>query len=74
MVRVGRVTAVYWPETEFTAVALAERVDPAAQYPGLDAPQTFPLRLIVTPNQQIFDSVTAGRIPGWGAGAAFPGD
>ena len=73
MVRVGRVTAVYWPETELTAVALAERVDPAAQYPGLDAPQTFPLRLIVTPNQQIFDSVTAGRIPGWGAGAAFPG-
>ncbi len=73
MVRVGRVTAVYWPETEVTAVALAEQVDPAAQYPGLDTPQMFPLRLIVTPNQQTFDSVTAGRIPGWGAGAAFPG-
>ena len=73
MVRVGRVTAVYWPETEVMAVALAERVDPAAQYPGLDTPQTFPFRLIVTPDQRTFDSVTAGRIPGWGAGAAFPG-
>ncbi len=73
MVRVGRVTAVYWPETEVMAVALAERVEPAAQYPGLDTPQTFPLRLIVTPDQRTFDSVTAGRIPGWGAGAAFPG-
>ena len=73
MVRVGRVTAVYWPETEVMAVALAERVEPAAQYPGLDTPQTFRLRLIVTPDQRTFDSVTAGRIPGWGAGAAFPG-
>lgn len=73
MVQVGRVTAVYWPETEATAIALAEQSDPAAQWPGLDgAIQQFAFRLVVTPNQRTFDSVTAGRIPGWGAGATFP--
>jgi hypothetical protein len=31
------------------------------------------MRLILTPNQGIFDSVTNGRLPPWGSGAAFPG-
>jgi hypothetical protein len=72
MAQVGRVTAVFWPETELTAIALAERSDPATRWPGLEDPQQFPFRLVVTPNQRTFDSVTAGRVPGWGAGAAFP--
>jgi hypothetical protein len=72
LVRVGRVTVVYWPETELTAIALAERSDPAGRWPGLEDPQDFPFRLVVTPNQHVFDSVTAGRVPGWGAGATFP--
>ena len=72
LARVGRVTAVFWPETESIAIELAEWVDPAAQWPGLNDPQRFPFRLIVTPDQRTFDSVTAGRIPGWGAGATFP--
>ena len=73
MVRVGRVTAVYWPETEITAVMLAERAESDARWPGLSHPPSFPMRLIVTPDRKTFDSVTAGRLPGWGAGVAFPG-
>lgn len=73
VVRVGRVTAVYWPETEITAVRLAERAESEAQWPGLRGPATFPMRLIVTPDRRTFDSVTAGRLPTWGAGVAFPG-
>lgn len=72
-VRVGRVTAVYWPETEIMAVMLAERADAAAQWPGISHPPAFRLRLIVTPDRHTFDSVTAGRLPGWGVGVAFPG-
>ena len=65
-------TAVYWPQTEAVAVALAERADGVARWPGILDPPRFPLRLVVAPDQPTFDSITAGRLPGWGAGAAFP--
>lgn len=73
VIRVGRVTAVYWPESKIPAAALAEQADRTSTWPGISSPPGFPVRLIVAPNQRTFDSVTAGRIPGWGSGAAFPG-
>ncbi len=73
IIRVGRVAAVYWPESEIAATVLAERADVASQWPGIDAPPRFPVRLVVAPSQRKFDSVTAGRVPGWGSGVAYPG-
>jgi len=71
-VRVGRVTAVCWPGDEPAATSLAEMADRAGPWPGIAEPWNGPVRLIVTPNATVFDSVTQGRLPQWGAGAAFP--
>ncbi len=71
--RVGRVAAVHWPGDAGAATALAELADRSTTWPGIPTPARFPMRLILAPNQAIFDSVTAGRLPPWGSGAAFPG-
>ena len=73
LIRVGRVAAVYWPGSEIPATVLAEQADAAGRWPGLPDPRYFRVRLVVTPDQRTFDSVTAGRVPGWGSGVAFPG-
>lgn len=72
LVRIGRVTAVYWPGDETVAAALAEQADRAGPWPGLPAPAGRPVRLILAPTRAVFDSLTAGRLPEWGAAAAFP--
>lgn len=72
-IQVGRVSAVYWPGHEAVAAALAELADRSVIWPGLSAPDDRPLRLIVVENTRRFDSLTARRLPPWGAGAAFPG-
>ncbi len=72
MVHVGRVTAVYWSD-EATAIALAEYADRAGPWPGIPDPPPRRIRLIVAPSDTHFDSLTAGRVPEWGAAAAFPG-
>jgi len=72
LVRVGRVTAVYWPGDEPAATSLAEMADRVGPWPGIAEPWNGPVHLIVTPNATVFDSVTQGRLPQWGAGAAFP--
>lgn len=72
-IRVGRVTAVYWPGYEAAAVALAELADRAGPWPGLPPQSPGPIRLLVVENARRFDSVTAKRLPEWGAGATFPG-
>lgn len=71
-VQVGRVTAVYWPGDEGIATALAELADRPYEWPGIGTYAPGEMRLIVT-RGRTFDSLTAGRVPGWGAGAAFPG-
>jgi hypothetical protein len=73
MVNVGRVTAVHWPGDESVALALAELADRSTNWPGISRPSNNPIRLILTPSQAVFDSVTEGRLPEWGGGAAFPG-
>lgn len=73
LIRVGRVAAVYWPGSEIPAAVLAEQADAGGRWPGIPDPPRFPVRLVVTHDQRRFDSVTAGRVPGWGSGVAFPG-
>ncbi len=72
-VRVGRVTGVYWEGDEGLATLLAELADGAGPWPGLDEPGLRPIRLVLAPDDARFDSLTRGRLPEWGVGAAFPG-
>lgn len=68
----GRVSAVYWPGEKAAAVALAEFADRAGPWPGIRNPPQHRIRLIIAPSAAHFDSLTAGRVPEWGAAAAFP--
>lgn len=72
-VSVGRVTAVAWPGQEALAVGLAEIADQPGPWPGLGARDLGEIRLVITADSQAFRDFTRGRLPGWGAGAAFPG-
>jgi len=71
-VTVGRVTAVAWPGQEALATSLAEVADHAAGFPGIGALPDRPLRLILAPTRERYDSLTRGRLPFWSEGAAFP--
>jgi predicted outer membrane lipoprotein len=70
---VGRVTAIAWPADAAMAAGLAELADQPARWPGLGRRDLGELRLVVTSDSQSFREFTRGRLPGWGAGAAFPG-
>ncbi|HEX9603862.1 MAG TPA: hypothetical protein VF973_08935 [Myxococcales bacterium] len=69
---VGRVTAVAWPGQQALALALAQAVDGAAPFPGVGPLPDHPIRVILAPTRATFDSLTAGRLPSWSEGAAFP--
>ena len=69
---VGRVSVVYWEGSEARAVALAEMADALRSWPGIPEPADRPIRLIMTSSERQFDSLTAGRLPRWGAAATFP--
>ena len=69
---VGRVTAVSWPGQEALATSLAEVADHATDFPGIGALPDRPVRLILAPTRQRYDSLTRGRLPFWSEGAAFP--
>jgi hypothetical protein len=71
-IQVGRVTAVYWPGDAVVAAALAEFADEADHWPGIRRPSQLPIRLIIVHSIRRFDSVSAHRLPPWGAGATFP--
>ena len=69
----GRVTVVAWPAQASLAVGLAEIADRPAIWPGLGSRDLGEIRLVITADSQSFRDFTRGRLPGWGAGAAFPG-
>lgn len=69
----GRVTAVYWPGHERLAVALAEQADQIRRFPGFTDTGEGSLRLVLARGAHAFDSLTGGRAPHWGSGAALPG-
>lgn len=69
---VGRASVVYWPGAEGVAAALGELADRSTGWPGLPAPASHRVRIVLAPDDAVFDSVTRGRLPAWGTGAAFP--
>lgn len=73
MVRVGRVTAVYWSSGEAeAAVTLAKIADEAGPYPGLPENPVDSVRLLLVSDEDRFDSITGGKLPEWGIGVAYP--
>jgi hypothetical protein len=70
--QVGRVTAVYWPGDATVAAALAQFADAPHHWPGISRPSQLPIRLIIVHSLRRFDSLSAHRLPPWGAGATFP--
>ncbi len=71
-ITVGRVTAVAWPSQQGLATSLAELADRARDFPGIGALPDRPIRLILAPTRERYDSLTRGRLPLWSEGAAFP--
>lgn len=71
--RVGQVTVVAWPGQLGLAIALAQRADQPAEWPGLGRRYPGPLRLILVPDGRRMDSLSSGRAPSWGAAVALPG-
>ena len=70
--QVGRVTAVAWPGQEALATAIAEQADRATNFPGIGSLPDRPIRIILAPTREKYDSLTRGRLPMWSEGAAFP--
>ena len=66
-------TAVAWPARMDLAIALAERADAPAEWPGLGRLDPGPIRLIVVEDPDRMRELTGGRAPAWGAGVALPG-
>jgi len=64
---------VAWPAEAALAAGLADIADRPIDWPGLGRRDLGELRLVVTPDAEHFRQYTRGRLPGWGAGAAFPG-
>jgi len=71
-VTVGRVTAAAWPGHAPLAVALATAAERTPPFPGIGPLPNRPIRLILAPTRERFDSLTRGRLPPWSEGAAFP--
>ena len=66
-------TAIAWPGQQRLATALAEMADGARDFPGIGRiPGDRPIRLILVPTRERYDSLTRGRLPLWSEGAAFP--
>jgi hypothetical protein len=72
VVSVGRVNVVFWPGEEAAATVLAEMADGAGPWPGIQGDSGRPLRIVLAATDERFDSITRGRLPDWGGGAAFP--
>lgn len=70
--RVGGVTAIAPPSRLDLATALADAADRPLSWPGLGNRSVGPIRLVILADQRALAAATRGRLPPWGAGAAFP--
>ncbi|MGH7521981.1 MAG: peptidase MA family metallohydrolase [Gemmatimonadales bacterium] len=54
------------------AVSIAEAADRSRDFPGIGPLPDRPIRIILAPTREQYDSLTRGRLPLWSEGAAFP--
>lgn len=71
-IQVGNITAVAWPGQEALATSIAEQADHAGNFPGIGQLPDRPIRIMLAPSRETYDSLTRGRLPLWSEGAAFP--
>lgn len=70
----GEVRVVYWPGGRDRAREVLSASLRPLRLPGLsDRRGPVPATIVLAPSAAVFDSVTGGRVPEWGAGVAFPG-
>lgn len=65
-------TVVAWPTQQPLAMSIAETADRARDFPGIGPLPDRPIRIILAPSREKYDSLTRGRLPLWSEGAAFP--
>ncbi|HEY3221844.1 MAG TPA: hypothetical protein VGJ80_14025 [Gemmatimonadales bacterium] len=65
-------TAIAWPNQQTLAASVAEAADHARDFPGIGLLPDRPIRIILAPTREQYDSLTRGRLPLWSEGAAFP--
>jgi hypothetical protein len=53
-------------------VSIAEAADRSRDFPGIGPLPDRPIRIILAPTREKYDSLTRGRLPLWSEGAAFP--
>ncbi len=51
---------------------MAEAADHERDFPGIGSLPDRPIRIILAPTREKYDSLTRGRLPLWSEGAAFP--
>jgi len=66
------VTAIAWPNQQTLAASVAEAADHTRDFPGIGPLPDRPIRIILAPTREKYDSLTRGRLPFWSEGAAFP--
>lgn len=63
---------MFWDGNVRLARTIAESADGMVDWPGLTRPFSDSVTILLAPNSTIFDSLTDGRLPEWGAAGAFP--
>ena len=74
VVESGPVRIHYWPDQEALAVRTAERLEGTLSFPGLPAGVLGGegVDVWLAPSPAVWDSLTGGAVPEWGAGVAMP--
>lgn len=66
----GRVA--YWPGDSLRAVRVVRMLEASPPLPGLPPGRPSDVLIYLAPNESVFDSLTGGAIPEWGAAVAIP--
>lgn len=66
-----RGTVFFWPGDSLRAVRVSEVLQGAADLPGLPPGLPSGVHVVLAPSEALFDSLTGGAVPEWGAGVAI---
>ena len=67
-----RATVFYWPGDSLRAVRVSRILEGAPDLPGLPPGIPSGAHIALAPSEAIFDTLTGGLVPEWGAGVAVP--
>ncbi len=68
----SRLRVVYWPGGEERARRVVEVLDRVPSPPGLPADVPGRAVIFLAPDPEVWDALTGGRVPDWGAGVTLP--